>query len=285
MKGKLNNEESKLLFITTTTLSVVLFFIATADFFFSSKRVLFYPTLVLLIINTLTNIAIKKTYGETLKFIDFLFIIIYFSFLAHYFFIDLIFVAVFCLLLLYITVLFNGYRKFILISLTILCITFLLFLLREQNYSYRSSHDSHLYIGYLRSTSTLAIVVLFYFVLDFRKKTQKLKFTDPSISRQENISPEQLSELFQCIKRKDSSFMPLFFSTHPIFVDKIKEIHPKINAAEIEICALIKLGLSNKEIAIATNSTYKAIESSKYRIRKKLNLDSTTNMMLFLNEL
>ncbi|WP_121487183.1 helix-turn-helix transcriptional regulator [Chryseobacterium sp. 7] len=68
-------------------------------------------------------------------------------------------------------------------------------------------------------------------------------------------------------------------------MNKIKELCSKINDTELEVCALIKLGLTTKEIAIATNSTYKAIESIKYRVRKKLNLDSGINLMLFFNEI
>lgn len=285
MKEKLIHEDSKLMLRITVTLSIIFFLIATADFFFSSKRVLFYPTLVVLIYNVSMLFNLKSTHIENLKFIDTILLIIYFSFLTHYFFLDLYFVPVFCILLLYIFASFNNYRKFILISLIIVCITLLLFLFREQNNTYRSSNDNSLYIGYLRATSSLAIGVIFYFMIDFWIKTKRFNNENIPITQSENDSLTELSELLECIKRKNNSFMPLFLSTNIVFVNKIKDRCPKINETELEVCALIKLGLSTKEIAVATNSTYKSIESLKYRIRKKMNLESSTSMVFFFNEI
>ncbi|RXM40899.1 hypothetical protein BOQ62_03415 [Chryseobacterium sp. CH21] len=144
--------------------------------------------------------------------------------------------------------------------------------------------DSSVYIGYLRATSAFAIGLLFYYIADFWFKNKSLAKESTYIV-QEKTNSTKLTDIFEAINRGDGSFMPLFMTTDSFFVNKIRELCPKINDTELEVCALIKLGLTTKEIAIATNSTYKAIESIKYRVRKKLNLDSGINLMLFFNEI
>ncbi|MDV7699282.1 hypothetical protein N6B72_20370 [Chryseobacterium soli] len=164
-------------------------------------------------------------------------------------------------------------------------ITFLLFLFREQNNTLRSFEDSSVYIGYLRATSAFAIGLLFYFMGNFWFNNKSLSEEPIKETLQEVNSVAELADIFESINRKDNSFMPLFLTTNSVFVDRVKELCPKINDAELEACALIKLGLTTKEIAIATNSTYKAIESIKYRLRKKLNVESSVNLMLFFNKI
>jgi DNA-binding CsgD family transcriptional regulator len=285
MKEKITREESKLLFKTVITLSIIFFFISVADFFFSSKKMLIYPTLFVLVFNVITLFNINTSNREKFKFADMIILIIYFSFLCHYFFLDLFFVAVFCLLFLYALFLFKDLQRIIICFLIICSITFLLFLFREQNNTLRSLGDSNVYIGYLRATALFAMGLLFYYVVGFWFTTKSLSEESVKIIQNENHSVTALADIFESINRKDNSFMPLFLATHSVFVNRIKEICPKINDTELEVCALVKLGLTTKEIAIATNSTYKAIESIKYRLRKKLNLESSINLMLFFNEI
>lgn len=285
MKEKIARQESKLLFRTVITLSIIFFFICVADFFFSSKKMLVFPTLFVLLFNVVALFNINTSNREKFKFADMIILIIYFSFLCHYFFLDLFFVAVFCLLFLYTLFLFKDLQRIIVCFLIICCITFLLFLFREHNNVLRSFGDSSVYIGYLRATASFAILLLFYYAGDFWFKTKSLSEESVKIIQIENHPVATLVDIFESINRKDNSFMPLFLTTNSVFVDKVKELCPKINDTELEVCALIKLGLTTKEIAIATNSTYKAIESIKYRLRKKLNVESRVNLMLFFNEM
>lgn len=285
MKEKITREESKLLFKAVITLSIIFFFISVADFFFSSKKMLVYPTLFVLTFNMITLFHINRSNIEKLKLAGMVILILYFSFLCHYFFVDLLFVAVFCLLFLYTLVLFKDLQRIFLCSFIVGSITLLLFLFREQNNTLRSIGDSSVYVGYLRATAVLAIGLLFYYIVDFRFKTKPLSEESATITQEGNNSAVELADIFESINRKDNSFIPLFLKTNALFVTKIKKICPKINDAELEVCALIKLGLTTKEIAIATNSTYKAIESIKYRLRKKMHLESSVNLMLFFNEI
>jgi len=63
------------------------------------------------------------------------------------------------------------------------------------------------------------------------------------------------------------------------------EICPQLTASEIKIAALLKLNLSTKEIAAITYKTEDGIKSTRYRLRKKLNLSGDENLIPFLMKL
>ncbi len=69
------------------------------------------------------------------------------------------------------------------------------------------------------------------------------------------------------------------------FKNKLFELFPKLTKTDIEICTLIKLNLSNKEIANFKNVTDYTIKTMKTRLKKKLNLDESQNLHLFLAEI
>jgi DNA-binding CsgD family transcriptional regulator len=293
MEEKISLEESKLLLRTFITLGFLFFTVIIADIFLGKSRMLYIPTTVVLCYTIFIYFNLYSKFINVLKFVYIITLTIYFTFLCHYFFLDLFFVAIFCLLFLYSLMLFKDLQRTLLCVFIIINITFLLFLFREHNNFLRSKEgDGNIYIGYLRGITVLAVAVFFYFVRDYWTKKKKIieeaafqeDFAETAVYEGIN-NEEDLKSMFESINRKDNSFMPLFFNTYPQFIEKIVDINPKINETELEVCALIRLGLTTKEIAVATNSTYKAIESIKYRIRKKLSIESKVNLILYFNEI
>ncbi len=69
------------------------------------------------------------------------------------------------------------------------------------------------------------------------------------------------------------------------FLDQLQKRYPELTELDKNVCGLIRLGLSNKEIATMRNVSYKAIRMSRYRIRKKLNLPTEVNMVEFLKSI
>jgi tetratricopeptide (TPR) repeat protein len=62
------------------------------------------------------------------------------------------------------------------------------------------------------------------------------------------------------------------------FYAKLLKQHPSLSSVELKICALLKLNLSTKEIANLTNRSIRTIDSTRNRIRRKLNLGSEENI-------
>lgn len=71
---------------------------------------------------------------------------------------------------------------------------------------------------------------------------------------------------------KGSDHFELVNDLNVNFFTQIAEKHPRLNQSEIIVCYYIFLDFKNKEIAAFLNTTYRAIEAKRYRIRKKIEL-------------
>lgn len=69
------------------------------------------------------------------------------------------------------------------------------------------------------------------------------------------------------------------------FYMKLHEILPEITNTEEKLCALIRLKLSSKQIALTLNITPQSVDVYKNRLRKKFNLNKHVNLNDFLNSL
>ncbi len=78
------------------------------------------------------------------------------------------------------------------------------------------------------------------------------------------------------------TFRLQFEEVHTNFFSELLRLHPDLTSTDLKHCALIHLGLSNKEKAQLMNLTYKGIDSANYRIKKKLNLDPEENLANYL---
>ncbi len=60
---------------------------------------------------------------------------------------------------------------------------------------------------------------------------------------------------------------------------------PKLKQKEKDLLCLMELSLNTNDIKIILNTTIASVKSSRYRIRKKLDLDSTTDMIEYIKKL
>lgn len=69
------------------------------------------------------------------------------------------------------------------------------------------------------------------------------------------------------------------------FDNKIVKLYPSLTKTEREVCALLRLNLSIKEIASIRNATTDSVKASRYRIRKKLQVPSGVELEHFIQSL
>ena len=69
------------------------------------------------------------------------------------------------------------------------------------------------------------------------------------------------------------------------FYNKLKKKHPDLSILDLRLCILIKLGLNTKEIANLTNKSVRGVESGKFRLKKKLDLDTSKDIYDYLLEI
>ncbi len=69
------------------------------------------------------------------------------------------------------------------------------------------------------------------------------------------------------------------------FDSRLRTLYPTLTKSEREVCALLRLNLSIKEIMIIRGTTIDAIKSVRYRIRKKLQLTAKDELEQFIQNL
>ncbi len=77
-------------------------------------------------------------------------------------------------------------------------------------------------------------------------------------------------------------FAKHFDSVHTNYLKKLKEYCPDLTATELKLAAYLRLSLSSKEIAQLMNISIRGVETSRYRLRKKLGLNNEVNLFDFL---
>jgi len=65
------------------------------------------------------------------------------------------------------------------------------------------------------------------------------------------------------------------------FIDRLNQDHPELTQLDKKLLILLRIGLTSKEIAPLMNISHKSVEISRYRLRKKLNLDKNINLSDF----
>lgn len=73
-------------------------------------------------------------------------------------------------------------------------------------------------------------------------------------------------------------FDKYFDEVHQDFINRLKEKHADLTPKDIRMCSYLKMNISSKEIAPLMNISIRGVEISRYRLRKKLNLDRNTNL-------
>jgi len=76
-------------------------------------------------------------------------------------------------------------------------------------------------------------------------------------------------------------FLIKFEEKHTGFFKKMKTLYPQLTNSDLRLCACLKLNLETKEIASLMNLSVRAVENSRYRLRKKLNLQPSQNLNEF----
>jgi tetratricopeptide (TPR) repeat protein len=124
---------------------------------------------------------------------------------------------------------------------------------------------------------------------------QKNTFVQELLQNLEKIkkSPEtfkmEFRRIVMLLKKENASdkdwevFKSYFADVHNDFDQKLKTIHKDISEKEIRLAAFLRMNLTTKEIAATMNVLPDSILKSKYRLKKKLGLDKTTDLTSFLN--
>jgi DNA-binding CsgD family transcriptional regulator len=107
-----------------------------------------------------------------------------------------------------------------------------------------------------------------------------------------NQDPGQsISEVIETIDRNLDEgetwnlFKEAFENADQDFFKKVKDLHPELSPNDLKLCAYLRLNLSSKEIAPMLNISPRSVEVKRYRLRKKLTLDSKAGLVDYIMSL
>lgn len=73
-----------------------------------------------------------------------------------------------------------------------------------------------------------------------------------------------------------------FNQVHDEFFAILKTRHPKLTPKDLKVCAYIKMNLSSKEIAPLMNISVRGVETHRYRLKRKLDLENDSSVVDYL---
>ncbi|UII24821.1 two component regulator three y domain-containing protein [Fulvivirga maritima] len=73
-----------------------------------------------------------------------------------------------------------------------------------------------------------------------------------------------------------------FDQVHGDFTNRLKQSYPNLSPQEMKLSAYLRLNLSTKEVAQLLNISVRGVEICRYRLRKKLELERSTNLQEFI---
>ena len=114
----------------------------------------------------------------------------------------------------------------------------------------------------------------------------ELKEISNKVTSEEN--KHQLKMMLKRIRKEINSdkqwhvFETNFESVHEEFLKRIKTAFPALSPRELKLCAYLRMNKSSKEISLLMNISVRGVEISRYRLRKKLELDREMNLTEFI---
>lgn len=80
-------------------------------------------------------------------------------------------------------------------------------------------------------------------------------------------------------------FRHSFEQVNSFFYTNLDARYPGLTPSDRRFAALLSLGLTTKEIALMTNRSVRGVETSKFRLKKKMGLDASENLIQVLMDL
>jgi ligand-binding sensor domain-containing protein/DNA-binding CsgD family transcriptional regulator len=135
------------------------------------------------------------------------------------------------------------------------------------------------------ATTAMHLVQKEEFLLKVKDELQHLnnagkEKSDPELKKLLRILTEE-----EKLNEEWEQFSIHFDKVHGDFLVKLKEKYPGLKPHELKLCAYLRMNLSSKEIARLMSISVRGVEISRYRVRKKLEIPTETNLFQFLFDL
>lgn len=118
------------------------------------------------------------------------------------------------------------------------------------------------------------------------KEELLLETKEELVKQKKNPNPSEIGKIIKKIEHSVQlsweEFELRFMAVNQGFYEKLKNQFPNLSQNDHKTCALIKLNFSSKDIAKLLGISVESVHTSRYRIRKKMNLDRSINLEDFI---
>jgi DNA-binding CsgD family transcriptional regulator len=179
-----------------------------------------------------------------------------------------------------------------LISGTIIFIVFLIIRQREKAYRQQvleaNSEILKLKNEKLASEVSTKNSRLMFFSVQMAHKNETLNNIKEQILSQKEEFGQPAMKLIRLLDRELKSedywreFDLYFNQVDREFIDSLKIRHPRLTSNDLRMCSLIRLNLNTKEVASLLNITVRGVEQSRYRLKKRLDLENDHSLTEYI---
>lgn len=154
--------------------------------------------------------------------------------------------------------------------------------LKNQRLEYELRHKSQELVG-----STMNLVRKNDMLASLTEGLSKLSNDIKEEQNKKNILKD-INRLVQEVKRnigEDDNwkrFEENFDIVYQDYLKRLSERFPELSLSDKKLCAYLRMGLTSKDIASLLDSTIRSVETNRYRLRRKLELDRDANLSDFL---
>lgn len=133
------------------------------------------------------------------------------------------------------------------------------------------------------ANSTMQMLQKNEILIKLKEELKKL-----ALSSKDETSIHEVKHLLRKINKEIDSenqwkvFETHFESVHEEFLKRIKQEYPNLTPRELKLCAYLRMNISSKEISVLMNISTRGVEITRYRLRKKLDLNRKTNLTDFI---
>lgn len=116
-------------------------------------------------------------------------------------------------------------------------------------------------------------------------RKRKTVLTTEAEDLKTRMNDTKQEEIMELARKNDPEFLDRFKEVYPGYVEKLLTINPGLENSELVFCAMLKLHFTSKEIASYILVQHRTVQQKKYRIRKKLNIPTETDIYHFFDHL
>ncbi len=154
----------------------------------------------------------------------------------------------------------------------------------------------NLWLTYVIVLSALLLLLIIIFMIHKQKSNKEklemknlititIKEKNELRDRFEKVIDTQNSKNTNNKYFKWNNFRVKFITDNPEFIEKLKEINPKVNSTDIKYSMCVYCNLSNREISELLNVTPDAVKKAKRKLSKIFNLENTAELTNFFDSL